>query len=197
MEGGETYLFLGPGETLTEKVCFWVPDASFGEGKEADLQLLTFLIKAGNPSLEKVDFTLQSMGIDANTLQTIMIMELKTSDREICFGPKPTNPTDKTDWKIKIGLSNVNVKVAFAKSDEKRRENAQARLNKKNDEEQSKEKDDDIDDEKDEEKDDENDDKLDNEEIEELLQIEYDFEETNVQGMNKITTQEIDGESTQ
>ena len=138
MEGGDKYLFLGPGETLTEKVCFWVPDASFGEGKDLDLQLLTFAIKAGNPKFEKVDFSLQTMGIDKNTLQSIMIMELMTADRERCLGPKPANPADKTDWKIKIGLSNTNVKVAFAKSDERRAEHAQARLNKKH-EEQTKE----------------------------------------------------------
>ena len=131
MEGGDKYIFLAPGESLTEKVCFFVPDASFGEGKDVDLELLTFVIKAGNPLLEKVDFTLRTMGIDSNTLQSVMIMELQTADRERCLGPKPENPADRTDWKIKIGLSNVNVKVAFAKSDVRRQENAQARLNKK------------------------------------------------------------------
>ena len=138
MEGGDSYLFLGPGETLTEKVCFWVPDASFGEGKDVDLQLLSFAIRAGNPKFEKVDFSLQTMGIDQNTLQSVMIMELTTADRENCLGPKPKKPTDKTDWKLKIGLSNTNVKVAFAKSDERRAENAQARLNKKHEEEKTK-----------------------------------------------------------
>ena len=138
MEGGDRYLFLGPGETLTEKICFWVPDASFGEGKDVDLQLLTFAIRAGNPKFEKVDFTLQTMGIDQNTLQSVMIMELMTADRERCLGPKPKNPTDKTDWKLKIGLSNTNVKIAFARSDERRAEHAQARLNKKYDEKKTK-----------------------------------------------------------
>ena len=195
MEGGDKYIFLGPGETLTEKVCFWVPDASFGEGKEADLQLMTFLIKAGNPLMEKVDFTLQSMGIDANTLQTIMIMELKTSDREVCLGPKPTNPTDKTEWKLKIGLSNVNVKVAFAKSDERRRENAQARLNKKNDDEPLTEekRNDEKDGNKEDEKEDEKDVEFDSKAIERLLDIDEDiFEETAVPGVNKITTRETE-----
>ena len=181
MEGGEKYLFLGPGETLTEKVCFWVPDASFGEGKEADLELLTFLIKANNPQFEKVDFTLQSMGIDANTLQTIMIMELKTSDRETCLGPKPQNPTEKTDWKIKIGLSNVNVKIAFAKSDERRREQAQARLSKKNDDEKQQE---------DEKTNDKKDDELDENRIDELLQIDEDCFDDIIPGVSKITTPE-------
>ena len=134
MEGGDTYIFLAPGESLTEKVCFFVPDASFGEGKDVDLKLLTFIIKAGNPLLEKVDFTLRTMGIDSNTMQSVMIMELQTADRERCLGPKPKNPADRTDWKIKIGLSNVNVKVAFAKSDERKQEHAQARLNNKADE---------------------------------------------------------------
>ena len=49
------------------------------------------------PKFEKVDFTLQTMGIDQNTLQSVMIMELTAADRERCLRPKLANSTNKTD----------------------------------------------------------------------------------------------------
>ena len=57
------YKFLAPGEHLTEKVCFFVPDASLAENKEEDLEMLTFTIKAGNEQFENVPFKIRCSGI--------------------------------------------------------------------------------------------------------------------------------------
>ena len=126
-ENGYRYKFLAPGEHLTEKVCFFVPDASLAENKEADLEMLAFTIRAGNEEFEDIPFKIRCSGIDKKSHKAVMIMELLTSDRTRCLGPKPDNPEVDPEWKIKIGLSTMKVTIAFAKSIAKR-ENAQARL---------------------------------------------------------------------
>ena len=132
-EGGYKYRFLAPGENLTEKVCFFVPDVSMAENKQEDLDMLEFTIRAGNEKLEKVPFRIRCNRIERNTYKAIMIMDIPTQDRLRCLGPKPEDPDKDPDWKIRIGISTVKVTVAFNRSAKLRRETAQNRLNNKED----------------------------------------------------------------
>ena len=127
-EGGYKYKFLAPGENLTEKVCFFVADAKMAENKPEDLEMLAFTIKAGNDGFEQVPIKLRCTGIEKKSCKAIMIMDIPTADRLRCLGPKPDNPDTDPDWKIRIGLSNHKVTVAYSKSNKVRRENTQARL---------------------------------------------------------------------
>ena len=128
-EGGYKYRFLAPGENLTEKICFFLPDVGLADNKQEDLEMLEFCIKADNPKLEGVPIKLRCNGVESNTYKAVMIMDISTQDRQRCLGPKPANPADNPDWKIRVGLSTVKATVAFDRSAKLRRETAQARLN--------------------------------------------------------------------
>ena len=62
-EGVFKYKFLAPGENITEKVCFFVPDVSLAKNKPEDLEMLAFTLKAGNPGFEQVPIRLKCTGI--------------------------------------------------------------------------------------------------------------------------------------
>ena len=130
-EGGYKYRFLAPGENLTEKVCFFLPDVSLAENKPEELEMLTFTIKAGNEKLRDVPIKIRCNGVEKNTYKAVMIMDIPTPDRLRCLGPKPDNLDDDPDWKIRIGMSTVKVTIAFNRSAKLRRETAQARLTNK------------------------------------------------------------------
>ena len=106
-----------------------MPDASLAENKENDLEILAFTKRAGNEQFENAPFKIRCSGIDKKLHKAMMIMELLTSDRAQCLGPKPDNPEIEPKWKLRIGLSTMKVTIASAKSIAKP-ENAQARPHK-------------------------------------------------------------------
>ena len=74
--------------------------------------------------MRKTKFTLKATGLDPNSNKTGIIMEILSTDRERCFGPKPTDLSKAPNWKLKIGFSTVNVSVAYAKAEKRRLERA-------------------------------------------------------------------------
>ena len=120
---GETtpgYIFLGPGETHREKLCFLISDAELALGQDKDMDMLKICIKANNPKLDGVDFSITSGGMDPNSYKTIIFMELLRTDRERAFGPKPEKPNTYPNWKLRVGFGTVNVNIAFSKTAQRR-----------------------------------------------------------------------------
>ena len=114
------YIFLGPGETHREKLCFLISDAELALGQDEDMDMLKTCIKANNPKLDGVDFSITSGGMDPNSYKTIIFMELLRTDRERAFGPKPDKPNTYPNWKLRVGFGTVNVNIAFSKTAQRR-----------------------------------------------------------------------------
>ena len=120
------YAILLPGETMFEELFFSIAFAQLALGEECDLKMLETAIRVGNPLLRKTRFRLKSTGIDKTSNKTGIIMELLSTDRERCFGPKPADPTESPKWKLRISFSTVNVTVAYGKTEKKRQDRARA-----------------------------------------------------------------------
>ena len=116
------YRILLPGEAMFEELFFSLVFAQLALGNEDDLKMLETSIRVNNPALKTVRFRLKSTGLDPVSQKTGIIMELLSSDRERCFGPKPADPSTAPKWKLRVGFSTINVTVAYGKAEKRRQD---------------------------------------------------------------------------